>query len=54
MLKGELEKAFNIPSKKYSLNIDQKATIISKDQADAILTVFQSVFDEFCDITVIL
>ena len=48
MLKGELEKAFNIPSKSILFNIDQKATIISKDQVDAILTVFQSVFDEFC------
>ena len=48
LLKGELEKAIKIPSKSILFNIDQKATIISKEEVDALLTVFQSVFDEVC------
>lgn len=48
ILKGELDKAVRIPSKSILFNIDQKATIISKDQIDALLSVFQSVFDESC------
>lgn len=48
ILKGELDKAVRIPSKSILFNIDQKATIISKDQIDALLAVFQSVFDESC------
>jgi hypothetical protein len=47
-LKGEIEKAIKIPSKSILFNIDQKATIISKDQVDALLAVFQSVFDQSC------
>lgn len=47
-LKGELDKAVRVPSKSILFNIDQKATVISKDQVDALLTVFQSVFDESC------
>ena len=48
ILKGDLEKAVRIPSQSILFNIDQKATIISKDQIDALLSVFQSVFDESC------
>lgn len=43
-----MDKAVRIPSKSILFNIDQKATIISKDQIDALLSVFQSVFDESC------
>jgi len=48
ILKGEIDKAVRTPSKSILFNIDQKATIISKDQIDALLAVFQSVFDESC------
>ena len=48
ILKGELDRAVRIPSKSILFNIDQKATVISKDQIDALLAVFQSVFDESC------
>ena len=48
ILKCDLEKAVRIPSQSILFNIDQKATIISKDQIDALLSVFQSVFDESC------
>ena len=48
ILKGDLDRAVHIPSKSILFNIDQKATIISKDQIDALLAVFQSVFDENC------
>ena len=48
ILKGEIDKAVRSPSKSILFNIDQKATIISKDEIDALLTVFQSVFDESC------
>lgn len=47
-LKSELEKAVKVPSKSVLFNIDQKATIISKEEVDALLTVFQSVFDQIC------
>lgn len=47
-LKGALRKAVSIPSKSILFNIDQKADIISKDQADALLAVFVKVFDETC------
>lgn len=41
-----LGKADRIPSKSLLFNIDQKATLISKDQSDALLKVFVKVFDE--------
>ena len=45
-LSGLLNKADRIPAKSLLFNIDQKATLISKDQADALLKVFVKVFDE--------
>ena len=47
-LNGELERAVKIPSQSVLFNIDQKATIISKEEVDALLAVFQSVFDQTC------
>ncbi|UAK39181.1 BREX system P-loop protein BrxC [Gordonia bronchialis] len=41
-----LTKADRIPAKSILFNIDQKATLISKDQTDALLKVFVKVFDE--------
>ena len=41
-----LDKASRIPAKSLLFNIDQKATLISKDQTDALLKVFVKVFDE--------
>ena len=41
-----LAKAERIPAKSLLFNIDQKATLISKDQSDALLKVFVKVFDE--------
>ena len=41
-----LTKADGIPAKSLLFNIDQKATLISKDQSDALLKVFVKVFDE--------
>lgn len=48
MLAGALRKAVSIPSKSILFNIDQKADVISKTEADALLSVFQKVFDEMC------
>ncbi len=48
LLKGAIKTATNIPSKSILFNIDQKADIISKDQVDALLSVFAKVFDETC------
>ncbi|ERB55725.1 ATP-binding protein, partial [Rhodococcus sp. P27] len=45
-LPGSLTKAERIPAKSLLFNIDQKATLISKDQSDALLKVFVKVFDE--------
>ncbi|QMU74589.1 BREX system P-loop protein BrxC [Streptacidiphilus sp. PB12-B1b] len=45
-LPGLLNKADRIPAKSLLFNIDQKATLISKDQTDALLKVFAKVFDE--------
>lgn len=45
-LTASLTKAERIPAKSILFNIDQKATLISKDQADALLRVFVKVFDE--------
>ncbi|MFZ1381235.1 MAG: BREX system P-loop protein BrxC, partial [Scrofimicrobium sp.] len=41
-----LDKAARIPAKSLLFNIDQKASLISKDQTDALLKVFVKVFDE--------
>jgi hypothetical protein len=41
-----LAKAEHIPAKSLLFNIDQKATLITKDQTDALLKVFVKVFDE--------
>jgi|TARA_R110002073_G_scaffold29145_5_gene92072 hypothetical protein len=48
MLRGALDKAVSIPSKSILFNIDQKADVISKTDVDALLSVFQKVFDESC------
>ena len=48
MLAGALRKAVSIPSKSILFNIDQKADVISKTDVDALLSVFQKVFDESC------
>jgi len=45
-LPGLLDRADRIPAKSLLFNIDQKATLISKDQTDALLKVFVKVFDE--------
>lgn len=46
MLLASLKKAAAIPAKSLLFNIDQKATLIAKDQTDALLKVFVKVFDE--------
>ena len=46
MLIAALKKAAAIPAKSLLFNIDQKATLIAKDQTDALLKVFVKVFDE--------
>ena len=48
LLRAALKKAAAIPSKSVLFNIDQKADIISKSQADALLSVFVKVFNETC------
>lgn len=48
MLAGALRKAVGVPSKSILFNIDQKADIISKTDVDALLAVFQKVFDDMC------
>ena len=48
LLRAKLKQAVAIPSKSILFNIDQKATLISKDQNDALLKVFVKVFDEMC------
>lgn len=48
MLAGALRKAVSIPSKSILFNIDQKADVITKTEVDALLAVFQKVFDEMC------
>ena len=45
---ADLRHAVSIPSKSILFNIDQKADVISKAQIDALLSVFQKVFDEMC------
>jgi hypothetical protein len=45
-LPGLLNKADRMSARSLLFNIDQKATLISKDQTDALLKVFVKVFDE--------
>ena len=45
-LPASLDRAAEIPAKSLLFNIDQKATVITKDQTDALLKVFVKVFDE--------
>ncbi|OZF48316.1 ATP-binding protein [Rhodococcus sp. 14-2470-1b] len=46
LLTGSMDKAERIAAKSLLFNIDQKATVISKDQKDALLRVFVKIFDE--------
>jgi len=48
ILRGDLKRTSVIPAKSILFNIDQKAAIISKNQVDALLSVFAKVFDEMC------
>lgn len=48
MLAGALRKAVSIPSRSILFNIDQKADVITRTDVDALLSVFQKVFDEMC------
>lgn len=48
MLAGALRKAVSIPSRSILFNIDQRADVISRSDVDALLSVFQKVFDEMC------
>jgi len=48
ILSADLRKAVSIPSRSILFNIDQKADVITKEQVDALLSVFQKVFDEMC------
>lgn len=48
ILAADLRRAVSISSKSILFNIDQKADVISKEQIDALLSVFQKVFDEMC------
>lgn len=48
ILRGDLKRASSVPAKSILFNIDQKADVISKTQIDALLAVFQKVFDEMC------
>jgi len=45
-LRSNLEKTLNIPAQTVLFNIDQKSDITSKDQPDAVLSVFIKVFNE--------
>jgi len=46
LLRGQMEKAISIPSRSILFNIDQKADVVSKKDADALLSVFMKVFNE--------
>lgn len=48
ILKADMKRAVEIPSKSILFNIDQKADTISKTEVDAVLAVFSKVFDDFC------
>ncbi|MBN2886175.1 MAG: BREX system P-loop protein BrxC, partial [Chromatiaceae bacterium] len=46
LLLGNLRRAVAIPAQSILFNIDQKADLVSKQDFDALLSVFQKVFDE--------
>lgn len=46
LLTADIKKAATIPSKSILFNIDEKAVVISKEQIDAVLSVFLQVFNE--------
>lgn len=46
LLRASMSKAEKIAARSLLFNIDQKATVITKDQTDALLKVFVKVFDE--------
>lgn len=48
MLKAEMKRAAEVPSRSILFNIDQKADTISKTEIDAVLAVFVKVFNEMC------
>lgn len=48
LLKAEMKRAAETPSKSILFNIDQKADTISKTEVDAVLAVFVKVFNEMC------
>jgi energy-coupling factor transporter ATP-binding protein EcfA2 len=48
MLKADMKRAAETPSKSILFNIDQKADTISKAEVDAVLAVFVKVFNEMC------
>ena len=48
LLKADMKRAAEIPSKSILFNIDQKADTISKTEVDAVLAVFVKVFNEMC------
>jgi len=48
ILKADIKKLANIPSKSMLFNIDQKATVVSKDKNKKLLHVFAKVFDDMC------
>lgn len=48
ILAADLGRAVSLPSKSILFNIDQQADVISKTQVDALLSVFQKVFDNMC------
>jgi hypothetical protein len=48
LLKADMKRAADTPSKSILFNIDQKADTISKTEVDAVLAVFVKVFNEMC------
>lgn len=48
LLKADMKRAAETPSKSILFNIDQKADTISKTEVDAVLAVFVKVFNEMC------
>lgn len=48
ILRGDLKRAVDVPSKSILFNIDLKSDVISKTQIDALLAVFVKVFDDMC------
>jgi len=48
ILEAALKKVARIPSESILFNIDQKSDVITRDERDALLSVFVKVFDEHC------